>query len=857
MRVLVCLSHSGYARNLESMIRGLASRGHDVAVATDRVKQVGPATSADPLDAILATEPRVERAVLPEPSAEDARRLDVARSARLVLDYLRYLEPPFLETPKLMRRAEGRLTAPLARLSAPARTSVRYRRALADVMRSIHHGAVPADHYLELLRRERPDIVVITPLLELGSSQHEQLRAARALGIPTVLVVHSWDNLTTKGLVHIQPDLVAVWNDAQAREAVDLLGLDADRIVVTGAQAWDHWFDWQPSSTREIFCSELGLDANRPFVVYLGSSSFIAPDEAAGVLSWIEALRDSRHPELADIGLVVRPHPTNPVRGSGLSQVQLEVRDDIVLFPRDGENPTDERSRRQYFDTLHHATAVVGVNTSAFLESAILGKPVHTVLWRDYRETQKGTVHFRHLLDSAAPLLRVATSLEEHARQLAETIREPEVTARMSVAFVASFIRPHGRDTAATPLLLDAIESVTRRSAIVPRRIARDGALSATALACASLGQAAVAHTQRMRSRVEPGTHGDKPAQPRRTASSQLARRRQYSPVLEAQEAVEAVVDRLVLSGRPVMVGPWTGELGYELLYWIPMIRWAVERRPELADRIHVVSRGGTASWYGDLGARYVDILSLVDREQYVLQRSVQKQRKHTQFDASLMTAAQKHFGFKGKWLHPSALFTAYFRAVKSHRRAFVEAVRPTASGAEGLMSVYRPLDPSTIPRDAALPERYVAVRFYHRESFPSDGHGERWVRDVLDELRNRIDVVLLDGGAPMDEHRDVAPVSKGQVPPPESNLERQTGVIAHAQAFVGTYGGLSYLAPMLGKSSLAFSSADAGLQPWHEELARAVFDGPAWGRFEHLTTRDIPPTAAAAYACGALEDAG
>src|SRR5262245_38172770 len=31
-------------------------------------------------------------------------------------------------------------------------------------------------------------------------------------------------------------------------------------------------------------------------------------------------------------------------------------------------------------------------------------------------------------------------------------------------------------------------------------------------------------------------------------------------------------------SKRPVIIGPWTGEVGFELLYWVPFVRWAVER---------------------------------------------------------------------------------------------------------------------------------------------------------------------------------------------------------------------------------------------------------------------------------------
>ena len=46
------------------------------------------------------------------------------------------------------------------------------------------------------------------------------VKSAKAIGVPVVFPVFSWDNLSTKGLIHVQPDRVLVWNEHQKREAV-------------------------------------------------------------------------------------------------------------------------------------------------------------------------------------------------------------------------------------------------------------------------------------------------------------------------------------------------------------------------------------------------------------------------------------------------------------------------------------------------------------------------------------------------------------------------------------------------------------------------------------------------------------
>ena len=73
-------------------------------------------------------------------------------------------------------------------------------------------------------------------------------------------------------------------------------------------------------------------------------------------------------------------------------------------------------------------------------------------------------------------------------------------------------------------------------------------------------------------------------------------------------EAVRALVAELGQSDRPVVLGPWVGDVGAELLYWIPFLAWARHTGAIDPDRLVVVSRGGTASWYRHLTSRYVDL---------------------------------------------------------------------------------------------------------------------------------------------------------------------------------------------------------------------------------------------------------
>jgi hypothetical protein len=69
------------------------------------------------------------------------------------------------------------------------------------------------------LARQRPDLIVMTPLVGLvACSQIDLLRSALRRGIPTAVMVWSWDHLSSKALIRDVPDALFVWNDVQKRE---------------------------------------------------------------------------------------------------------------------------------------------------------------------------------------------------------------------------------------------------------------------------------------------------------------------------------------------------------------------------------------------------------------------------------------------------------------------------------------------------------------------------------------------------------------------------------------------------------------------------------------------------------------
>ena len=144
------------------------------------------------------------------------------------------------------------------------------------------------------------------------------------------------------------------------------------------------------------FCAAVGLPPERPYVLYVCSSAFIAQDEVAFVKDWLRAMRATADPLLASAGVLVRPHPQNASQWQG---VDLSSSGDVVVWPSAPSNPVDAGAKADYFDSLYHCAAVVGVNTTALIEAGIVGRPVHTVLMPRFADVQHGTLHFQHLVE--------------------------------------------------------------------------------------------------------------------------------------------------------------------------------------------------------------------------------------------------------------------------------------------------------------------------------------------------------------------------------------------------------------------------------------------------------------------------
>jgi hypothetical protein len=462
------------------LLPALAERGHEVHIAFEAGKawrRSGVAPYAPPplrtlqlAEELCSKHHGLRYGLLPKRGEADGWG-DVAWLVRALADLAHNAHPRYAGAPALRRRTHKYILAPLETPGEfeplSRRLALRVARRLVgdtDERRSKRvlrwaarlEDAIPPSRELDTyLVRLQPDLVLATGTIRYVSAEVDVLKSARRLGIPTGIFVTSWDNLTNKGSLKFTPDRVFVWNDVQARDAVELHGIPADRVRATGAHVFDEWFERRASRSRDEFLAELGLEPEKPYVVYLCSSrNIVRPSEVEFVESWIRALRSSEDERLRRIGVVVRPHPNADEQWRG---VDLGFQN-AVVWPRQGIHPVAAQARADFVDTLAYSAAVVGINTTAMIEAAVLGKSVLTILVPKFK--QETTLHFHYLLAENGGFLHVGADLAEHTQQLAAVLDEDDAGAARRRGFVESFVRPGGLDRSAAPLGAAAIEEL-------------------------------------------------------------------------------------------------------------------------------------------------------------------------------------------------------------------------------------------------------------------------------------------------------------------------------------------------------------------------------------------------------------
>lgn len=284
----------------------------------------------------------------------------------------------------------------------------------------------------------------------------------------------------------------------------------------------------------------------------------------------------------------------------------------------------------------------------------------------------------------------------------------------------------------------------------------------------------------------------------------------------------------LAASTRPILVGPWRSEMGFEILYWIPFLHRFRQRYQIQKDRMIAIGRGGSAAWY--------DCAGTAD----LYERMPVEEARTLSIQASQHTGSIKQQDSPAWERHVCGLTANGLGIAKYHilsPKWMYQTLRPFWEGTQTLMWLTQrtlqavKMPPPPIPADLAarLPARYVAMRWYARPTWPLKEDLVLWTRQLVEATASRIPVVIIGAGLHADDHADthigrltnVLRLTDLIQQTPLNNLAIQSAVVARAQAYVGTYGGMAQGAMRWGVPTVALYDAFGQTSQAHLQLTQ------------------------------------
>ena len=157
-------------------------------------------------------------------------------------------------------------------------------------------------------------------------------------------------------------------------------------------------------AAAQEFVRRAGLPDERPFVLWtvLGAASRALRLNRASSCGGRRTSAARVDPQLRDVPILLRPHPSRTADWAG---DEWRAIGNVVMF---GGPPVDDHGREDYFESLYYSSAVVGITTSAFLEAAVVGRPVMSFHADELVPEHEASLHFQYLVDAEHGLLTMA-----------------------------------------------------------------------------------------------------------------------------------------------------------------------------------------------------------------------------------------------------------------------------------------------------------------------------------------------------------------------------------------------------------------------------------------------------------------
>ena len=288
--------------------------------------------------------------------------------------------------------------------------------------------------YKELFAKYQPGLIFATHLVY--HDDIELIREAKKAGIKTVGMVMSWDNLTSKGAVHVKTDKLIVWNELVKKEAIELAGFKEADIAVVGVPQFDFYFHPEKIIPREEFFRQNGLDPNKKLIVYGAGTNKTTPHEPE-VLKVLDDFIE-QNKIVYPVEIMLRLHPKAFLRKEydwikSLRHIKSESPGRYLESFMDVWFPTDQDIWHMV-NLIYHCDLVINTFSTFTLDAFGFNKPVINICFDGgkadipYGKSVRRYFNYTHYLYITRRAgVKVAKSADELLTYINEYLTNPKL----------------------------------------------------------------------------------------------------------------------------------------------------------------------------------------------------------------------------------------------------------------------------------------------------------------------------------------------------------------------------------------------------------------------------------------------
>lgn len=224
-----------------------------------------------------------------------------------------------------------------------------------------------------------PSLVFTTHLVKRDGLDY--LVLAKSKGIPTLGMVKSFDNISSKGYFVFKPQSIIVWNEIMEKEVIDLYEYQKENITISGVPQFDIYKNI-PEINKEKFFEKINLDPLKKTILFCTNSPLLGKDDPLHI--------DFIQSKLEDLNaqLIVRVHFEDKI------ERYIKKENENVYFQIPGiEEGTESNERVAHInfisdlrDTLFFSDVIVNTGSTIILDAVSASKPVVNIFF-DWKET--------------------------------------------------------------------------------------------------------------------------------------------------------------------------------------------------------------------------------------------------------------------------------------------------------------------------------------------------------------------------------------------------------------------------------------------------------------------------------------